>query len=118
MSKPNGFDNSSSNEFATNLSIEERTGGAIALILNGGEFKDAEMLITPEQAKDVGEVLMRYGIHALTGQEVEPGQTISDQIRAKLGVRVQLVAKNLTERGKSPEFIAQETVDIVLRELL
>ena len=118
MSKPNGFDNSSTNEFGTKLSIEERQGGAIALILNGGEFKDAEVLITPQQSKDLGEVLYRYGIHALTGLEVEPGQTISDKIRAKLGLRVQLVAKNLVDRGKSPEFIAQETVDIVLRELL
>ena len=118
MSKPNGYDNDSTNEFGTQMSIEERTGGVIALILNGGVFDNAECLLTPEQCKDLGGVLMRYGIHALTGQEVEPGQTISDQIRAKLGVRVQLVAKNLTERGKSPEFIAQETVDIVLRELL
>ena len=118
MSKLNGFDNSSANEFGTQMSIEERGNGKIALILNGGEFKDAEVLITPQQAKDLGDVLMRYGIHVLTGLETEPGQTISDQIRAKLGVRVQLVAKNLTERGKSPEFIAQETVDIVLRELL
>ena len=114
----NSFDNSSTNEFGTKLSIEERQGGAIALILNGGEFKDAEVLITPEQAKSLGEVLHRYGVHSLTGREVEPGQTISDAIRAKLGIRVQLVAKNLTEKGKSPEFIAQETVDIVLRELL
>ena len=109
---------SSANEFDTRMSIEERQGGVIALILNGGEFKDAEVLITPQQAKDLGEVLHRYGIHALTGKEIEPGQTISDAIRAKLGVRVQLVAKNLTEKGKSPEFIAQETVDICLRELL
>ena len=118
MSKRNGYDNDSTNEFGIELSIEERTGGVIALILSGGEFDNAEALITPQQAKDVGAVLVRYGIHALTGQEVEPGQTISDMIRKKLGVRVQLVAKNLTEKGKSPEFIAQETVDIVLRELL
>ena len=95
-----------------------KLSGVIALILNGGEYKDAEVLITPQQSKDLGEVLHRYGIHALTGKEIEPGQTISDAIRAKLGIRVQLVAKNLTEKGKSPEFIAQETVDICLRELL
>jgi hypothetical protein len=117
MKKPNGYDNTT-NEFGTKLSIEERKGGSIALILNGGVFEDAEVLITPEQSRDLGEMLMRCGIHALTGVEVEPGQTISDQIRAKLGVRVQLVAKNLTDRGKSPEFIAQEVVDIVCRELL
>jgi len=106
------------NEFGTQLSIEERQGGVIALILNGGKFDNAEVLITPQQSKDVGEVLVRYGVHALTGMETEPGQTVSDIIRQKLGTRVQLVAQNLTERGKSPAFIAQETVDIVLRELL
>ena len=114
----NSFDNSSTNEFGTKLSIEERQGGAIALILNGGEFKDAEVLITPQQSKDLGEVLHRYGVHSLTGREVEPGQTISDMIRAKLGNRAFVASESMLAQGKSPIFIAQEIVDICLRELL
>ena len=118
MKELNGFDPTSTNEFGVGLSIEERQGGVIALVLNGGEFKDAEVLITAGQAKDVGEVLVRYGIHALSGVDVVPGTAVSDMIRQKLATRVALVAKNLTDRKKTPEFIAQEVVDIVLREVM
>lgn len=119
MTGLNGFDNSGgANQFGVSLGIEERAGGVIALTLDGGEFKEAECLITPEQAKDLGEVLVRYGLHALTGMETEKGMVIKEIVRKKLAVRVQHMARNLTERQYGPEYIAQEAVDIVLRELL
>jgi ABC-type transporter lipoprotein component MlaA len=114
----NGYDNTGTkNEFDHSLSIEERASGAIALVLNGGKFDNAEILITPQQAKDLGQTLMRYGVHALTGVDVDGTQTVSEMIRKKLATRVQLMAANLTERQYSPAYIAQEAVDIVLREL-
>jgi len=108
---------SEANEFGTQLSIEERQGGAIALILNGGKFDNAEVLITSQQARDVGEVLVRYGLHAQTGIETPKGQALKEMIRKKMANRVLMVSKNLTDRGYSPEYIAQEAVDICLREL-
>lgn len=94
------------------LSVEERSG-AVALIIG-----DTEIFLPPQQAMDIGGILVQYGHHAQTGFDAPTRKIVSDRIRNKLGVRVALVAKNLTERKKSPEFIAQEVVDIVLREVM
>jgi len=94
------------------LSIEERTG-AVALIIG-----ETEAILEPQQAMDIGGILVQYGHHAITGFDAPTRKIVSDQIRNKLGVRVALVAKNLTDRKKSPQFIAQEVVDIVLREVM
>lgn len=119
MSKENGYDNSgTANEFGAKLSIEERPGGAIALILDGGKFDNAEVLMSPVQAKDFGEALVRHSLHALTGIDADGKTTVSEIIRKKLATRVQMMASNLTERKYTPAYIAQEAVDIVLRELL
>lgn len=106
------------NEFGSKLSIEERPEGAIALILDGGKFDNAEMLMSPAQAKDVGEALVRHSLHVLTGIDADGKQVVTEVIRKKLATRVQHMVRSLSEKKYPPDYIATEAVDIVLRELL
>ena len=115
--KINGYDAGSTNEFGVEMWLEERPNGAVAIILNGGKFDNAEALLTPQQCRDFGELLVRVGLHALTGMETEQGFVIREIIRKKLQQRVLLMSRNWTEKGIKPERIAQEAVDIVLNEV-
>ena len=110
MSKLNGSDPV---QAAKNLQLQERVD-SIAMCLDGEEI----FVMPAQQAIDVGEVLVKYGHHLLTGLDEPARKTLSDQIRAKLNQRIYLVNKNLTERKVPPKRIAKELVDIVLREIL
>ena len=94
------------------LSIEERSGAIVLW------FGDDYALLPPEQAMEIGETLMRYGYSAKTGQDIDSKRILSEQIRNKLHQRVSLVIKNLQDKKKAPLFVAQEVVDVVLREVL
>lgn len=94
------------------LTVEERDG-AIVLIIG-----TTYAALPPQQAIDIGEVLVRYGYSQKTGQDVQAKTILSEKIRNKLFQRVSIVIKNLQERKKQPMFVAQEVVDIVLKEVL
>lgn len=96
----------------TELSIEERQG-AIVIV-----FGDSYMILPPKQAMELGKTLVQYGYHAETGQEQEPERVMSEQIRNKLLQRLSLVIKNMDDRNKKPMYIANEVLDIVLREVM
>lgn len=105
--------NGSDNEISTTeLSIEERKGAIVVF------FGDDYMILPPEQAMAIGEILVKYGYHAKTGQDHDPKKVMSEQIRNKLLQRLSLVIQNLTERQKKPMYIANEVMDVILREVM
>jgi len=113
MTKPNGSDG------RTELSIEERKG---AVVMQAGEFF---MTLKPEEAMGIGEMLMRYGFHAQTGKEMdgkmklaEDIRKLSDDKRRVLENRVMLMIANWQEKKYKPMMIAEEAVNIVLKEVL
>ena len=74
--------------------------------------------LDPATALQVGLAMARSAHKAKTGLEASSGKAVlSVEIRNKLVNRVELVAKNLQERGKNPRYIAEQLVDIVLREM-
>jgi hypothetical protein len=79
---------------------------------------DHHFELDPDAATQIGELMIRYAYHAKTGQEVSGQKVLSEQIRNKLQQRVSLVIKNLQDKKKAPGFVAQEVVDVVLREVL
>lgn len=108
-----GLNGSNSKETAsTELSIEERKGAIVIW------FGDTYVILPPDQALGIGEILLRYAHHAKTGKEIKGEKVISDMIKRKIENRVMVVMANLEQRKKRPEFIAKEIVDIVLREAL
>ena len=110
MSGPNGSD--SGDLTSSTLSIEERDG---AIVLFIGE---TYAILPPEQSIAVGELLVQYGYHQKTGQDVDGKKVMSETIRNKLFQRVSLVINNMQDRNKEPMHIAKEIVDIVLTEVL
>ena len=110
MSGPNGSGESDGGP--ATLSIEERNG---AIVLYIGE---TYVILPPDQAMEIGELMVKYGYHAKTGQDHDAKTVISEKIRNKLYQRTSLVIKNLQERKKQPMYVAQSVVDIVLSEVL
>ena len=105
--------NGSKEEINTSeLSIEERKG---AIVMWLGE----KYVIMPlEQSMAIGKILVEYGYHAETGQDYDAKRIMSEQIRNKLLQRLSLVIKNMNDKGKKPMYMANECMDIVLREVL
>jgi len=103
----NGKDEISTSE----LSIEERKG---AIVMWLGE---KYIIMPPEQAMEIGKVLVQYGYHAVTGQDYDAKRVMSEQIRNKLLQRLSLVIKNMSDKGQKPMYVAQEVMDVVLREV-
>jgi hypothetical protein len=95
-----------------NLEIEERKG-AIVLKLRG-EYA----ILTPDQAKEIGETLQRYSYHAKYGSDPQTRSMMAEQIRAKMEVRIPHVIRSLTQKKKTPQFIANEIVNVILGEIL
>ena len=95
-----------------NLNLELRNG-AIILTVN-----DAYAILTPEQAKAIGEQMCKYAYEAETGLEPKTKSIIADNLRNKLTTRTSLVIKNLHDKKKQPLYIAQSVVDIILSEVL
>jgi hypothetical protein len=105
-----GLNGSDTDGHQTELTIEEREG---AIVLH---WDDEYIILPPEQAVGLGEILIRYGHHAVTGEEKPGTKTLSDTIIRKIENRVMLVIADLQEKKKQPIHIAQEVVNIVLRE--
>ncbi len=95
-----------------NLEIEERSG-AIVLKLRG-EYA----ILTPEQAKDIGEVMQKYSYHALYGSDPKTQSLMAENIRARMETRIPHVIRSLTQKKKTPQFIANEIVNVILSEVL
>ena len=108
MTGPNGSEEALQN---TELSIEERKGAVVMWI------GDQYLILPPDQACGIGEILLRYGHHAKTGKEKGGTKVLASNIIRKLENRVMLVITDLQEKKKRPLFIAQEIVNIVLREV-
>ncbi len=112
-----GYDAGSANQFETNIAIEPRPNKAVSVILNSKDLTDHEVLLTPQQAMDIGEVLRQCGYFQIHGHLQEEAQPVTDMVRLKLVQRVTTVMKNLDRRNVQPRRIALELVDIVLREV-
>jgi hypothetical protein len=96
----------------TELSIEERSGAIVIM------FGENYMILPPKQAMEVGKILVQYGYHAETGQEQAPERVMSEQIKNKLLQRLSLVIKNMNDQQRKPMYMANEVMDIVLREVM
>jgi hypothetical protein len=94
----------------TELTIEEREG---AIVLH---WDDEYIILPPEQAMGVGEILMRFGTHAKTGEEMFGVKKLTDDMLRKIENRVLLVMTDMQEKNKKPLHIAKEVVNIVLRD--
>ena len=79
----------------------------------------SEISIMPEMAREVAEEIARKAYEgSITTTSPINRSLIIDRIRAKLVVRFAHVIRNLHEKGKSYEHIAQEVADLALREVV
>ena len=94
------------------LEVEERNGAIILKIL------DKYAVLTPDQAKDVGTVLQTYSYHAKYGSDPTSKNVLAEQMRAKMQTRIPHVVRSLESKNKTPQFIANQIVDILLSEVM
>lgn len=94
------------------LEIEERKGAIVLRI------DEKYAILKPEQAKEIGETLQRYAYHAQYGVDPNVKSLHAEKIRQRMEIRIPHVIRSLTQKKKTPQFIAQEIVDVILREIL
>lgn len=98
---------------ASEVTVVERQG----LVILGTPERPIAAL-EPESARALGEALCRKAYRATFGDDpAENVNIVNEQVRSKLVTRLALVFRNLLEKGKTPEYIAKESLDIVLREI-
>lgn len=95
-----------------NLTVEERNGAVILTL------EDHYAILTPDQAEQIGEMMARYSYQARTGKTPDSKSVIAERIKGKMVMRCIHVMKSLTDKKKSPEFIANEMVNLILSEAL
>lgn len=98
-------------EGATHVAVGDQGGKVILKFPKPVEWIALDPQIAPLVAEQM--------IHAASACGVRvslqvPEKQINAMQRAALAARVKLVMSNLQDRGKAPEFIATEIVDIVL----
>lgn len=96
----------------TNLELEERNGAIVI------KLRDSYAILTPDQAKEIGETMQKYAYHAKYGSDPKTKSMMAEQIRAKMKTRVAHVIRSLENKKKPPHFIANEIVDILVGEVL
>jgi len=94
------------------LEIEERKGAIVLRI------DEKYAILKPEQAKEIGEILQKYAYHATYGSDSNVRSLQAEKIRQRMEVRVPHVIRSLTQKKKTPQFIANEIVNVLLREVL
>jgi hypothetical protein len=92
------------------ISIEERADAVVMWF--GGRYA----ILRPEQAMGMGEILMRYSHHIMTGQEESGQRTLSAQIVRKLENTVAAAITEMKEQHKTPMYMAERVVNICLSE--
>lgn len=96
------------------LEIYENEG---MVVLRFGKATN-EISIMPEMAREVAEEIARKAYEGSVNATSPINRSlIVERLRAKLVVRIDHVIRNLHEKGKSYEYIAQEVTDMVLREV-
>ena len=108
MSNGNGKDN----ELVETIEIAEGDGRIVVW------FGEKYAILSPEQSMGIGEMLMRYGHHALTGEEQSGQATMSAQIVRKLENTVAAALADMGHERKTPMYMAERVVDICLKEVL
>lgn len=96
----------------SSLEIEERNGAIVLKIL------DKYAILTPDQAKDIGTVLQTYSYHAKYGSDPQSNSQLAEQMRAKMQTRIPHIIRSLENKNKTPAYIAQNIVDVILAEVL
>lgn len=96
----------------SSLEIEERDGAIILKIL------DKYAVLTPDQAKDIGTVLQTYSYHAKFGTDPASKNLLAEQMRAKMQTRIPHIIRSLENKNKTPAYIAQNIVDVLLSEVM
>jgi len=96
----------------SSLEIEERNGAIVLRIL------DKYVVLTPDQAKDIGTVLQTYSYHAKYGSDPQTTNVLAEQMRAKMQTRIPHVIRSLENKNKTPQYIAQQIVDVLLSEVI
>ena len=72
----------------------------------------------PETARQIGEAMARSAYKARFGSDPAPKTSqLIDQIRTRLHTNATLVIRSMLRNNKQPGQIAQEVVDIVLKEI-
>ena len=104
----------SEHEGPTEIAVGDQDGQVILKFSKNVSW----IAIDPQIAPLIAEQMIRAS--SACGVKVTlqmPEKEITVMQRAAMAARVKLVMNNLKDRGKKPEFIAQEVVDIVLREI-
>lgn len=100
-------------QLASEVTVVDRQG----LVLLGTPERPIAAL-TPESARILGEALCRSAYRASFGDDPAKNvKLVTTQIRSRLVTRVALMLKSMLEKSKTPEYIAAETVDTVLKEV-
>lgn len=77
-----------------------------------------EISVDPEQARQMGEQFARSAYSAHFGSASQMTKSIvSEQIRRKLKARATLVIRSLFDDGRTPDYIADHLVDLLLSEV-
>ena len=99
-------------EQQSSVELEERKGAIILKIL------DNYAVLTPDQAKEIGEEMQKMGYHAKYGSDPKTRSMMAEQMRAKMQTRTAHVIRSLEDKGRPPHFIANEIVNILLSEVM
>lgn len=100
------------------LSIEERSGVIILMLKpQNKRQKISYALLPPDQALAVGDTLARYAYGAKHGYN-QGTLGLADQTREMLKNRIPHVIRSMERKKVTPEHIAQEIIDVILREIL
>lgn len=94
------------------LEIEERKGAIVLRI------DEKYAILVPDQAKEIGELMQKYAYHAQYGSDPNVKSLHAEKIRQRMETRIPHVIRSLTQKKKTPQFIANEIVEVILREVL
>ena len=111
----------------TNLLVYERSGAVV--LVASGKVDDVEsikkedvavlnFILKPDEAETIGEQMARDAYKARTGKTPDSNSVIAERIKGKMLFRCAHVIKNLQDKNKSPEYIANEVVNLILSEAL
>lgn len=99
---------------ATTCAVGERDGKVILEFPKPVQWA----AFTPDVARNIGMAMAQNAYNAkYPGQNNDAKKELTQQLVTKLQTRLTLVIKNLQDRGKDSAYIADEVMNIILREV-
>lgn len=103
-----------SEKAATTCAVGSRDGRVIL------EFPEAVQwaAFDPDTAKGIGTAMLQHAYNTkYPDSNVDARKQLSQQLVVKLQTRLTHVIRSLQDKGKQPEYIANEVVNIILSEV-